>query len=186
MESLDPLPDVSANLNDPDAIAGHSSADVTPALLWPGCFLSVVQAAAAYESAIRALVPECRLDVLLLGMGPDGHCCSLFPGHALLDETEAGRLVAPIFDSPKPPPQRITMTLPLVNKARSGEASALKRRSGRPASQRYTVTARLWLIQPWPCRTQIAHDFRSHLFYFDAVCLASCTRLLCSDCLCSW
>ena len=83
----------------------------------------VVQAASAYESAIRSLVPECALDVLLLGMGPDGHCCSLFPGHALLDDQQ--RLVAPIFDSPKPPPQRITMTFPLVNKARSGCARHL-------------------------------------------------------------
>ena len=54
-------------------------------------------------------------DVILLGMGPDGHTASLFPGSPALDESVRNVIPA---TGPKPPPQRITMTFPLLNVAR--------------------------------------------------------------------
>jgi 6-phosphogluconolactonase len=55
------------------------------------------------------------LDITHLGMGPDGHTASLFPEHALLD---AHGVACGLSDSPKPPPERITLTLPKLNESR--------------------------------------------------------------------
>lgn len=67
-------------------------------------------AAREYE---RTLPP--RLDILLLGMGPDGHTASLFPGSAALDERH--RLVVPVIGA-TPPAERLTITPPVIEAAR--------------------------------------------------------------------
>lgn len=62
----------------------------------------------------RVLPPD--FDVHLLGMGGEGHINSLFPHTPAVRETE--RLVVGVEDSPKPPPRRITLTLPAVRRSR--------------------------------------------------------------------
>ena len=104
------------------------------------------EAAGAYEASLRGVLDanEPRLDAVLLGMGPDGHTASIFPGSRLLagfdddfliDDPSTGplsssrpaanldafakeRLVAEVLDAPKPPPARVTMTPYLINLSR--------------------------------------------------------------------
>jgi 6-phosphogluconolactonase len=58
-----------------------------------------------------------RFDVIHLGLGEDGHTASLFPGNDALKEQRA--LVRVVHDAPKPPPDRLTLTLPVLNGARA-------------------------------------------------------------------
>jgi 6-phosphogluconolactonase len=68
------------------------------------------EAAAAYGEEIA----DVTLDVAVNGMGPDGHTASLFPGFA---EVHADGECVAVHGSPKPPPDRVTLTLPKLNAA---------------------------------------------------------------------
>ncbi len=92
-----------------------------------------------------------RFDMVHLGTGEDGHTASLFPGHATLADD---RLAVPEFDSPKPPPERVSMGLRTLNAARqklilaagAGKADALNRiRAGEKLPVAMIEDA-LWLL----------------------------------------
>jgi 6-phosphogluconolactonase len=100
-----------------------------------GDYADIEAAARAYERELADAAPEGRdyprFDITFLGVGPDGHIASLFPEHASLHESE--RMVIAETDSPKPPPERLSLTLPVINSsdrvwlvlAGSDKASAL-------------------------------------------------------------
>lgn len=106
-------------------------------------------AARDYEAAL----PEV-LDVVVLGVGPDGHTASLFPDSSLLDERE--RRVVPVTDSPKPPPRRLTLTYPVLEAARHvfgvalGESKqeALAGMRGEEPLPAGRVRPAVWFIDP--------------------------------------
>ena len=65
-----------------------------------------------YDTTCFAGLPI--FDAMLLGLGPDGHVASLFPNRSQIAATDSW--VLPVENSPKPPPERITMSLPVINR----------------------------------------------------------------------
>lgn len=99
---LDALPLDPARVHEMAASDGEHGADVDAA-------------ARAYgDEVTRVLGERPRFDVLMLGIGPDGHCASLFPGH---DAVAAYGVAVGVRSSPKPPPTRISLTMATLLRA---------------------------------------------------------------------
>jgi 6-phosphogluconolactonase len=79
--------------------------------------LELDDAAAAYAAELAAHAPRNaslpHFDIMFLGMGPDGHVASLFPERGGIRDTQ--HTVISVRNSPKPPPERISLTLPVIN-----------------------------------------------------------------------
>ncbi|HXH78583.1 6-phosphogluconolactonase [Nocardioides sp.] len=77
---------------------------------------SVEESATAYSTAMRTHGAD-FFEVLMLGVGPDGHIASLFPGHPALDAVD--EIAVGVHGSPKPPPLRVSLTFDALARARS-------------------------------------------------------------------
>lgn len=142
--------------------AGLSGLGLEPAhvlrVLGPDASASAEASAEAYGETLRELGPD-GFDVVVLGVGPDGHVASLFPHHPA-QRDESGPAVA-VHDSPKPPPDRVSLTFDTLQRTRavwflvSGDdkatavAAALAPGTERwdvPASGVRGTEATLWLV----------------------------------------
>jgi len=119
-------------------------------------------AARAYADELASFAPEGAavpaFDAALIGIGPDGHCCSLFPHHPGLQVLD--RPVTAIYESPKPPPTRLSLTFPALDAVRElyfvasgdGKADAVAKalggspREDTPSGSPRGVEHTLWLV----------------------------------------
>ncbi|RZT17689.1 6-phosphogluconolactonase [Kribbella sp. VKM Ac-2569] len=113
------LPDGDPDRNETQAReALLSHLDVDPARVHPmpaDTGQGAEAAAAAYAEELAAAGSP-KFDVLMLGVGPDGHVASLFPGYPQLEVTDTAAVA--VHDSPKPPPTRVSLTFPRLDRAR--------------------------------------------------------------------
>ncbi|MFH1037719.1 MAG: 6-phosphogluconolactonase [PVC group bacterium] len=102
--------------NDAAALAAWEEGGPLPAYIrpMPAGDGDLERAAADYAGTLQRATGGRPLDACLLGVGEDGHIASLFPDHPALERE--GPVVA-VYDSPKPPPRRLTLSLPVIGRA---------------------------------------------------------------------
>ncbi|MEU4292405.1 6-phosphogluconolactonase [Kribbella sp. NPDC026596] len=138
-----------------DALLSHVDVDPARVHPMPADTGQGAEAAAEAYAAELAAAGSPTFDVLMLGVGPDGHVASLFPGYPQVKITDVAAVA--VHDSPKPPPTRVSLTLPAIDRARevwfvvSGEDKAdavAKALSGGdvPAARPRGLDRTLWLL----------------------------------------
>ena len=126
-------------------------------VLGPDRSTSAEESAAAYGDALRESLGG-SFDVMVLGVGPDGHVASLFPHHPVAAAT--GSPTVAVHDSPKPPPTRVSLTRECLERSRevwflvsgADKADAVRRGvtgapyATTPAAHVHGVERTLWLV----------------------------------------
>ncbi|MCL4867970.1 MAG: 6-phosphogluconolactonase [Anaerolineae bacterium] len=136
---------------------------IPPTNIYPMPTTGVTPAAAArqYTQTLRQFFAPGppRFDLILLGMGPDGHTASLFPGHPALTPPDE-QLVAVVNHAPKPPPTRLTLTYHVINQA----AKVIFLVTGSSKAQ---AVARVWGDDwdPIQCPAQGVNPRHGHLLW---------------------
>ena len=114
------------------------------------------ECAAAYQRVMADIVTGPGIDLIHMGMGPDGHTASLFPGATSLDAGPGHLVVATEDPARRNPHPRLTLTLPAINSARTavftvagraqaGAVAALERGEDLPAARVHAGTT-IWLV----------------------------------------
>jgi 6-phosphogluconolactonase len=98
--------------------AGLSSLGLDPQrvhrVAGPDASSSAEESADLYAAAVRGAGAG-EFDVMILGVGPDGHVASLFPGHPA--QLTKGAIAVAVHESPKPPPDRVSLTFECLNRS---------------------------------------------------------------------
>ena len=129
-------------------------------------------AAVAYAAELETYAPSGspgpavpRFDVVLLGMGPDGHVASLFPGHPT--ETASGATTVAVRDAPKPPPERVSLTneaicaaeavwIVVAGAEKAPKVAAALTGAALPAARVHGRECTLWLVDAAAASADIA------------------------------
>lgn len=117
-------PDANARMVTETLLAHHPGSGADASLQRVATDRTAKDAAREYADWLRDRIDHTRdgvpiLDLVILGIGEDGHTASLFPGRPELTPGVPDPLVVAVHDAPKPPPTRVSLTMGIINAARA-------------------------------------------------------------------